>query len=100
VRLFGSKIAVKNIQRLGIKSGDMLKDASRRSNIKLGRTSFKIVPSPAIRARWFAFNAGTKNASARPFSGISDQLLTTAGSLIASAGKAQLVAKLNKRAKP
>lgn len=100
VRIFGSKIAVKNIQRLGIKSGDMLKDAGRRSNVKLGRTSFKIVPSPAIRARWFAFNAGTKNAAARPFSGISDQLLTTAGSLIASAGKSQLVARLNKRAKP
>lgn len=99
VRVFGAKIAVKQIQRLGVKSGDMLKDASRRGNIRLGRTSFKIVPSGPIRARWFAFNAGKKNQPARPFSGMSSDLLATARDLIASAGRSQIVAKLNRRNK-
>lgn len=96
-RVFGVRISIRKIQRLGVATGAMLKDATRRSNVKLGRTSFRIVPSPEIRPRWFAFNAGRPTQAARPFSGVSDDVLSDAAAELARAGRDQICAAINRR---
>src|SRR5205823_6228040 len=45
VRVLGVRVAVKELVRLGVRTGEMLKDLTRRGNVKVGRTSVKVVPS-------------------------------------------------------
>jgi hypothetical protein len=81
--------------RVGIASGLMLKDLTRSSNARIGRTSFKIVPSPEVMRRFFAFTAGSKHQTDRPISGVSDTELRDARDQVAEEGRAQIVAQIN-----
>lgn len=96
VRVHGARVKLEELRgNPGVKSGDMLKDASRRSNVKVGRANVKVVPDPEVRRRWFAFNAGTKHQPARSISGMSDELLKTASEDLARESREQLVRKIN-----
>lgn len=102
VRVHGARVKLEELQsKPGVKSGDMLKDAARRSNVKVGRTNVKVGPSPEVRRRWFAFNAGTKKQPARSISGMSDDLLRKTSEDLAREVREQIVRKINeaKRAK-
>ena len=102
VRINGIRISVGELQgKPGVRSGDMLKDAGRRANIKVGRVSVKIIPSPAMRARWFAFmkgvNSGDHKQVARPVSGITDARMAAARDELARAAREQFVKLANQR---
>lgn len=97
LRVFGARVSIKDLSRLGVRSGAMLSDLTRRSTIRLGRTSFRIVPSPAVRARYWAFVKGREDQVARPTGGMTDALLGTAADLVAKSGRDQVVASLQKR---
>lgn len=93
----GTRVAVKDLQRVGIRSGAMLADLTRRSTIRLGRTSFRIVPSPAVRSRYWAWVKGREGQPARPTGGMTDALLADAATQVATVGRDQVVAALQKR---
>lgn len=98
VRLLGVRVALSGlVGRLGVKSGAMLKDLSRRGNIKVGRTSFRVVPSPEVILRWRVFNAGSRQQEARPVSGMSGEQLDKASAEIAREARDQFVAALRDR---
>lgn len=98
VRLFGIRVSVKDLSgKVGVKTGAMLNDVTRRGNIKVGRVSFKIIPSPEMRARWFAFQAGTKKQPPRPTSGMTDLQIELASAQIAFEGRNQFVKIANSR---
>jgi hypothetical protein len=85
VRVFGLRVQLRDLHRLGIKSGDLFKDLTRRSNIKVGRTSFKIVPSGKNLLKWRVFisgrvsvGAGGGDQPARPAGGVSAERLAKA----------------------
>lgn len=94
----GTRVAVKDLQRVGIRSGAMLADLTRRGNVKLGRTSFRIVPSPAVRAKYWAFVKGRRGGDqpARPTGGMTDALLADAATQVAAVGRDQIVASLQR----
>ena len=95
----GTRVAVKDLQRVGIRSGAMLADLTRRGNARIGRVSFKIVPSPAVRAKYWAFVKGRRGGDqpARPTGGMTDALLADAATQVATVGRDQVVASLQKR---
>jgi hypothetical protein len=96
VRIHGARVKLEQLQeKPGVKSGDMLKDAQRRANVKVGRTTVKVGPSAEMRRRWFAFNAGTTHQPARSISGVSDSLLRSASEDLVREGRAQIVRKIN-----
>ena len=98
VRLHGIRVSLRELAgRIGVRTGAMLKDITRRANAKIGRVSFKIVPSPEVRRRWFAFVAGTKKQVARPVSGIDGPTLSDARDRIARSGRDQIVAAMQRR---
>lgn len=98
VRLFGIRVNLRDIAgKVGVGTGAMLRDVTRKANQKIGRVSFKIIPSPEMRMRWFAFQAGTKHQPPRPTSGISDTLMESATAQIAEDARNQFVKKLQGR---
>jgi len=108
VRIFGVRVSLRELAgRLGVKTGAMLRDITRRANVKLSRTSFKIVPSPEVRTRWFAFVKGAsrnlENANAtsiqpaRPVSGMTGDLIAEARDQVALEARAQFVNAVNQR---
>jgi hypothetical protein len=102
VRIKGVRISLRDLGgRPGIASGAMLKDAGRRANVKVGRVSVKVVPSPAMRARWFAYMKGVNTAQrhqvARPVSGITDARMQEARDEIAREARNQFVKLANQR---
>ena len=100
VRVLGVRVAAKELVRLGVKTGEMLKDLTRRGNIKLGRLSFKIVPSAKTRLRWVVFNKGREEKQPpRPVGGITAQALETAKAEIARTAREQLVLAMRAREK-
>lgn len=95
VRVFGVRIALSDLAgRLGVKSGEMLKDLTRRANIKIGRTSFKIIPSPEVALKWRAFVSGSKHQIARPVSGLSSAQISEATALLAQDARNQTTAQM------
>lgn len=98
VRLHGLRISVRELAGIvGVKTGDMLKDVTRRANQKIGRTGFKIIPSASVIRRWFAFQAGREGQVARPTSGIADSDLAAARDKIATNAREQFVQAANRR---
>lgn len=97
LRVFGARVSIKDLSRLGVRTGAMLADLTRRSTIRLGRTSFRIVPSPNVRARYWAWVKGREGQPARPTGGMTDGLLAAAADSIAKSGRDQVVAALQKR---
>ena len=101
IRVFGVRVALKELTRLGVKTGEMLKDLTRRGNVKVGRLGFKIKPSPETRIRWVVFNKGREDRQpARPVGGASAQALVTASTELARAAREQLVIALRDRERP
>jgi hypothetical protein len=98
IRVFGARVSIRDLHRLGVKSGDLLKDLTRRSNIKIGRTSFKIIPSAENLLKWRVFIAGRVHAGAggdqpaRPAGGVSADRLERATRDLTVAARNQLVA--------
>lgn len=101
VRILGVRAKVAELAgKLGVKSGALLKDLVRRGNIKLGRTSFRIVPSADVLLRWVVFNKGRGDKQpARRVSGITAQALEDASKEVARTAREQLVAALQAREK-
>lgn len=98
VRILGIRLSLAEISlKVGVRSGEMLKDATRRSNMKIGRVSFKIIPSAAVRQRWFAFNAGTRRQPPRSISGLTDAQLAAAKDEVAVDARNQFVKALQRR---
>lgn len=98
VRILGIRVSLAELTvKVGVRSGDMLKDVTRRSNAKIGRVSFKIVPSPAVRQRWFAFNAGNSRQPPRSISGLTDAQLAAAKDEVAVDARNQFVKALQRR---
>jgi hypothetical protein len=101
VRILGVRVKLAQLSdKLGVKTGDLLKDLVRRGNIKVGRTSFRIVPSAELLVRWVVFNKGRaeKKQPPRPAGGITAQALDDdAAALVARAARDQLVAALKDR---
>ncbi len=101
VRVFGVRVALKELARLGVKTGEMLRDLTRRGNIKVGRLGFKIKPSAATRVRWVVFNKGREERQpARPVGGATAQALVMAANEVARATREQLVLALRDRERP
>ncbi len=100
IRVLGIRVAVRELVRLGVKTGEMLKDLTRRGNVKVGRTSLKIVPSAKTRLRWIVFNKGREGKQpARPVGGIAAARLAEAAAEVARAAREQLVVALSNREK-
>ena len=100
IRVFGIRVALKELTRLGVQTGEMLKDLTRRGNIKVGRLGVKIKPSPATRVRWVVFNKGREELQPpRPVGGATAQALATASTEIARVTREQLVIALSDRPK-
>lgn len=99
IRLDGIRVKLSELAgRVGVKTGDMLRDCVRRANVKLGRIAFRILPSQGLRLRWFVFNKGAQGRQvARAFSGIPGEVLDDAAAAIARQGRDQLVAAMNDR---
>lgn len=102
IRLFGIRVRVRELTgHVGVKTGEMLRDLTKRSNIKIGRVSFKIVPSPGVRVRMYAFAKGVERGNhdqpARPFSGMTGALLEEARARIAQEARDQIAEALNDR---
>lgn len=98
VRILGVRVKLAElVGKVGIATGAMLRDLTRRGNVKLGRLSFRIVPSAAQLLKWRVFNSGRKGQEPRPVSGMSDALIREAKDGIAREGREQLVAHLNRR---
>ena len=101
IRVFGVRVALKELTRLGVKTGEMLKDLTRRGNIKVGRLGFKIKPSPETRIRWVVFNKGREERQPpRPVGGATARALVMAANELARATREQLVMALRDREKP
>ena len=110
VRIFGVKTSVRDLAgNVGVKTGDMLKDVARRSNVKVSRLSFHITPGESQRLKWFVFVRGSTRSTksganvstqpARPVSGMSGDLITESRAQIATAARDQFVAAANQRAR-
>lgn len=100
VRVLGVRVALKELVRLGVRTGEMLKDLTRRGNIKVGRLSFRIVPKPTTRLHWCVFNKGREGKQPpRPVGGITAQTMEVASASLARAMREQLVIALRAREK-
>jgi hypothetical protein len=100
VRVLGVRVAVKELVRLGVRTGEMLKDLTRRGNVKVGRLSFKIVPQAKTRLRWCVFNKGRdEKQPARPVGGITAQTMEVASAEVARMAREQFVLALRAREK-
>lgn len=98
IRIFGLKVSLRELaDKTGVKSGAMLKDVTKRSNQKIGRVGFKIIPSRDILIRWSVFNAGDKRQVDRPVSGVTDQVLDEARALVTTESRNQFVQGANAR---
>lgn len=98
VRILGIRVSVRDLAgNVGVKTGAALKDVTKRSNIKIGRVSFKIIPSPEVRARWLTFQAGSKHQVPRPTSGVSNERLKEANELLTGEARDQFVRAANSR---
>lgn len=95
IRVLGERRAIAELAgNVGVASGDMLKDLTRRGNVKVGRVSFKIVPSASVLVRTRVFQSGDKRQTARPFSGMTKARIEAAAQTIAESSRNQLVATL------
>lgn len=118
VRIAGIRVKLAELTgNVGVASGALLKDLTRAGNIKLGRTSFKIVPSPDVLLRMLCFVHGSLNTRIssserraglhkapeasirgglhqvpRPFSGIPGAILDQAAAQLAADGNEQMCA--------
>lgn len=102
VRVLGARLSTKDLQGSpGVDTGAMLRDMTKRGNVKVGRTSVKITPSPDQILKVRTFIAGNKKTGQppRPVSGIDDARMKTTTDTIAKSGRDQFVANLNKRRK-
>jgi hypothetical protein len=102
VRILGVRVKLQDLSgKLGVRTGELLKDLVRRGNVKLGRLSFRIVPSSAeLVLRWTVFNKGRGDKQpARPVSGITAQALQQASAEVARSAREQLVIALRAREK-
>jgi hypothetical protein len=84
--------------RPGIRTGSMLRAIARRSNVRVGRTSFKIRPPEEVWLRWFVFNFGSsRNRTPRTVSGMTAEQVSAGGAAVAAEGRVQIVRALNRR---
>lgn len=101
VRILGLRVSVRELEgRVGVRTSEMLKDVTRKGNVKVGRVSFKIIPSSAQILKWRVFNAGRrgkKPQAARPVSGISTERLEEARAEITRDARRQFVSALRGR---
>ena len=84
----------------GVSTGALLKDITRRENIRVDATSFTIAPSPEQAAKWTVYNAGRAHHGvqpARPVSGISDERHEEIASEIARDARDQFMQDLKER---
>ncbi len=100
---FGIRVALDAVRRPGIRTGRMLRELAKRSNVKMKPTGFVIRPSAAL-LRWIVFNAGAKPSSrrpggqpARPVGGMSGAEVGKATREVARAGRDQIVKGLRRR---
>lgn len=95
-RIFGIRVSLRELAgKVGVKTGAMLRDVTRRANQKIGRAGFKIIPSADVRMRWFAFQAGTERQVPRPTSGVDEATMESASAQIAADARAQFVKRAN-----
>jgi hypothetical protein len=101
VRILGVRVKLADLAgKLGVRTGELLKDLTRRGNIKLGRLSFRIVPSAETRLRWVVFNKGRgEKQPPRPVGGITAEEMEKVSAEIASTAREQLVLALRAREK-
>lgn len=100
--LGGIRLSTKDLQSSpGVEDGDMLRDLTRRGNVKVGRRGGKIVPSPGQILKVRVFQAGNRKTGQppRPISGIDGALLATIGASVARSGRDQIVRNLKNRPK-
>jgi hypothetical protein len=98
VRVLGVRIALAGLAgKVGIKTGELLKGLQRRSNIRIGRVSFKIVPPAEVLARWNVLNKGDARQVARPVGGITGEQLDRAAEELTIAARDQFAASLRDR---
>lgn len=98
IRLNGVRVSLRDlVGAVGVKSGAMLRDVVRRGNIRMGRASFKIVPSREVLRRWFAFQAGTDHQVSRPTSGVSAERMEESKAEVAAESRRQFVKSANSR---
>jgi hypothetical protein len=96
VRVLGVRVNLGQLTKnVGVRTGAMLKDMTKRSNIRVTRTTMKIIPSNAVFKRWMVFNKGDKRQAARPISGMSPALVADASKQIAQAMREQVVRGMN-----
>jgi hypothetical protein len=98
IRVFGVRHSLADLAgRVGVKSGEMLKDLARRGNQKIKRTGFKIVPSASVWTRFFVFNKGDREQAARPVSGMTGEQLDDAAARVSTEARDQFVRNLKDR---
>jgi len=84
----------------GVSSGELLADLTRRENVQVDSTGFRIVPSPEQAAKWTVYNKGRARHGvqpARPVSGIATERHQEIASEIARDAREQLVRELRER---
>jgi len=87
-------------EQLGVRTGALLADTTRRENIHADRTSFVVKPSPDQFVKWAVFNQGRTEHGvqpARPISGISKERHEEIAAEIATDARDQLVRELRER---
>lgn len=118
IRIGGVKVKLAELAgSVGVATGALLKDLVRAGNVKLGRTSFKIIPSPEVFTRMVCFVGGALNRKlssserragvhkqpreqirgglhqvARPFSGIPGEIIDQAAGELAADANEQMCA--------
>lgn len=65
-RVAGARVTVSGLgAKPGVRTGAMLRDAVRASNIKVRKNGFKIIPAGDHFVKWHTFNAGRKPGKAQ-----------------------------------
>jgi len=84
----------------GVNTGALLEDLTRRENIEVDATGFRITPSPEQTLKWIVYNAGRTQHGVqppRPVSGISKERHEEVATEIARDARDQLVRDLKER---
>lgn len=87
-------------EQLGVRTGALLADVTRRENIRADKTGFVIKPSPDQAVKWTVLNDGRTEHGvqpARPISGISTERHKEIADAIARDARDQLVRELRER---
>jgi hypothetical protein len=90
----------KATEQPGVSTGALLRDLTRRENIRVDAMSFTIAPSPEQAAKWTVYNTGRTQHGvqpARPVSGISTERHEEIAAEIARDARDQFVEDLKER---